>query len=108
MLKRISHQKFGLGVVLAERKSESGKLVSVVVFDNCPNEEKVLLSEFLQESKVRMPQSSKKAKRKSPPKAKPEPVSDELLVPVQVPCVHSWHHRSSSVGPVAKELYPLY
>lgn len=82
MLKRISHQKFGLGVVLAERKSESGKLVSVVVFDNCPNEEKVLLSEFLQESKARMPQSSKKAKRKSPPKAKPEPVSDELLVPV--------------------------
>ena len=56
MLERISHSKFGLGVVIDERPGVgSGKPVCVVIFDNSPEIERTILTEFLQQSSARMP-----------------------------------------------------
>jgi len=80
MLNRVQHSKFGVGVVLEERRTESGKPVSVVVFDARPDEERILLSEFLQPSDAPLPEAAKAIKRKRTPKPKPEKLSDALLV----------------------------
>ena len=86
MLERISHPKFGLGVVLDERLGGSGKPVSVVVFDNAQNVEHVVLTEFLQQSSARMPAVAKNKRKPRGPK--PEPIRDELLVNTdQVPAL---------------------
>jgi hypothetical protein len=58
----------------------SGKPVCVVIFDNSPEIERTVLTEFLQESSARMPAAAKAVvKKKRVPKPKPEPVSDGLL-----------------------------
>ena len=80
MLQRISHATLGLGICLDEFKTEGGKQAVRAVFDNRPDEERILLSEFVQSSTARMPDAAKTvAKKKRVTKPKPELVSDDLL-----------------------------
>ena len=81
MLDRVQHPRFGLGVVLDERRSESGRPISVVVFDAAPDQERVLLSEFVQPSNTRLPAAAKTpAKKTRTPIPEPEKIKDTLLV----------------------------
>jgi hypothetical protein len=82
MLGRISHEKLGLGVCLDEFRTEGGKPAVRAIFDASPNDERIVLAEFVQPSTARMPQFAKKAAKRKTRQAKSEPVSDELLVPV--------------------------
>lgn len=72
---------------LSERRSESGASVSVVIFDARPEEERILLSKFLQRSNARMPAAAKAAvkKKKAAPKPSPDKIRDSLLVEVKDP-----------------------
>jgi hypothetical protein len=77
---RVHHASWGDGVVIEERKSESGFNIARCVFDSDPETERTIVATFLTPSDKQLPQQRRKAKRKSKPK--PEPISDELLVAV--------------------------
>ncbi len=78
---RVFHPRWKDGVVVAERKSESGLPVANVVFDLDPTNERTILVAFLTESKKRMPSAAKETiKRKRTPKPTPEVIPDALLV----------------------------
>ena len=87
MLVRVQHPKFGLGVVLDERHSESGKPVSVVVFDADPETERTIVASFLTASDSPLPPGAK-AKAKKKRKAKdainaalnPDPTNPSYIV----------------------------
>ena len=76
--RRVRHSTFGLGIVIENVVSESGKTHAHVIFDD--GQERSILPEFLSDSKAPAPKAIEaKAKRKPAPE--PEPVSDDLLVP---------------------------
>lgn len=80
---RISHPKFGPGVVLEEFVSFGGQPVARVVFDNSPANERTMLLSCLSESQAPLPEVAKEKPKRKPraKKDKPEKVSDALLVP---------------------------
>jgi hypothetical protein len=103
MLGRISHEKLGLGVCLDEFRTEGGKPAVRAVFDASPNDERIVLAEFVQPSTARMPQSSKKAAKRKTRQAKSEPVSDELLVAVPDAYMDEGSEEPESVKATSQE-----
>jgi hypothetical protein len=81
MLGRVKHSRYGDGISLSDGVSGNGKTASLVVFDNTPGTERTIYDSFLQPSTAAIPEAAKKIKPKKIRKPKPEPVSDQLLVP---------------------------
>jgi hypothetical protein len=82
MLGRVRHEKYGLGTVLSERTSESRLPLVVVVFDDSPEAERLILPAFLVPSETQLPAAAKTIvkKKRAAPKPKPEKIKDTLLV----------------------------
>lgn len=85
MLERISHEKLGLGVCLDEFKTVGGKQAVRVIFDTRPEEERILLAEFVRPSTALMPPAAAVAKKARTKKPKPERIKDTLLVETNDP-----------------------
>jgi hypothetical protein len=75
---RVHHASWGYGVVIEERKSESGFNVARCVFDADPETERTIVATFLTPSDKQLPALAKKAAKRKTRQAKSEPISDEL------------------------------